>query len=300
MGVWGATQWTRHTYEVTYGVYDTLAGNFTWQQLINGASFKPKGSPNPYIIRSADGGNLRTKTNSRRTSYGFNISTPLYPTQAAFFINAACTLITVSGRKQVQSFTADYFDGVEVQRCLGCRIRNATLTADNTRDYWMFEADGDFQKYDTPPTLTEPAASVFPAETPYEFQDSAGLVTLSSVVVGYKSLSIMIKNMLKPNFNESPTIQALDYTGRDVDWRIVKENTLAIGRTRFENRTAVAGSVGFAQASPAHSVTLNTQGKVYYNGRDVTRDFEDNQYETLDLIALKDPATGTDLVATIT
>jgi hypothetical protein len=297
MSVWGATQWVKFTQELSasWGVYNA-AGTVLWLRLIEGASFSPDGEPIPQLIRSADGGNLPQQYFSRKIRYMGSLRTPVYPSQSIALLSSMFTPVVVNGRKQLPSWTADYFDGIEVRRYVGLRfLGRCELSFDNGRDYGLLNAAWRAQQPGTAPALPEPASTVFPTEIPYCFQDSSGLVSLGGTLAGYKSLTVFAENLFKENFNESQYVQNLDYTGRNVGWDIVLENNNSTMRTNYENQVALAGSVGFNVASPAHAMTFNTQGACFINSRRVDRSFDDNQYQSLGIRPVKDPVTGLDL-----
>jgi hypothetical protein len=297
MGVWGAQQWVRLTPETVFGTYNS-SNTPIWIRLVEGASFALDAAPNPFVIKSADGGNLRQQRGNRRIRLAGSMRTPVYPSQAVVLLGSIFTPAIVGGRKQVPSWTADWFDSVETRRAVGMRfLGQSELTFDNTRDYGMLNAAIRAQQPGVAPSpFIEPASTVFPTEIPYCFQDSSGLVALGGTLVGYKSLSIRVNNMFKENFNESQYVQNLDYVGREADATVVLEHTSSTMRTNFENQVALAGSLGFNVATPAHSMTFNLQGNVYIGNRTVDRSFDDNVYQTLTLEAFKDPVTGLDLV----
>jgi hypothetical protein len=301
MAIWGATQWLRLTKEAVFATFDVAATVVHWIRLIEGASFGLEATIYPWTIRGADGGNLRQQRGNQRLAYIGRLRTPLYPTQAVNLIPWLCTPTTVGGRKQLDSYSADLWDGNEIRRWVGLRPTGGNITSDNGRDYLMLELDLQAKMPGTPPgTFAEPASTVFPAEHPYVHQDSSGLITLGSAVTNYKSLSVTIRNMIAANFNESQYVTGIDYCGRDVSAQIVAENNATTNRIRYEGSAAVAASVGFNVASPAHSFTLNMQGNCFVGARTVDRDFGNNQYETLTIESYKDGTSGSDLAASAT
>lgn len=300
----GMAQWARWTPEATWGVFDgTATTTVFWTRLIDGAALKVDGAPVPQTIRGADGGNLRQQRYSKKTTYAFALKMPLYYSQASKIVPFFTTPVTIGGRKQIPSFTIDYWDGAEERRCLGARIAEGDLASDNESDTVMLTASGMYKKLGTPVSLTEPASTLFPSEIPFCHQDAFGQLDIGGAQANFKSIKGMWKNILKANFNESPYLTGLDYCGRDVSFQATVELADSARRALYENQTQqTSGKIGWSVtiAGPTtHAVLADFQGNCYLTNRDVNRDFTDNQYEALTIDAFKDQSAGTDCVVTV-
>lgn len=303
MALWGANQYAMITKEATYGTFDNTATVKTWLEIQDDNGVTRDREPQRQIKRAATG-NLRRRLLSRRSKISGSFKTILFSDQAAVILPLALTPTTIAGRINLPSFTLDYFDGVQFNRTLGCRFDKASLTSGNQSDWVEASLSWIGGKEDTtPPTMTEPAITAYPVGAPYAFQDSAGLCKLysgtSAVVVGYKSLSLTITNMLDPQYDEFAFYNSCDYCGRDVDAEIVIAKVNATLKGYFEAQTNVNAYFKFAQTLPAASMILDMGGSCSISDLKTDHSLNKSQYQTVKLQSFQDMTTGVDLVATV-
>jgi hypothetical protein len=305
---WGADRWVRLTKEQTWGTFhgtgSTPDGGATvmWVRILDNNAFVLGGDPKRWMVRSADGGNLRVQGGAGRVGVTGNLRTPLYPTQAANLVDWGATPTGSGSARALPSWTADHFDGIEVLRTLGVRVSRMRIRSqDSDNDQIaMVEMDLVGKNQATGITLAEPASSVFPAVRPYLHQDIAGQVSIGgSVITALTELEITFANMLFVRFFEGTTVNRISYVGRDVDATIGYADPVSADRTRFEGQTAVASELGWAIASPASSALFDLQGNTYVLSRAVSRGLSEDQTTRFGIGAFKDASTGADCVATV-
>lgn len=261
---WGAQQWLRATKESTYGQYDSgaLTQDIHWLRLHgnNAYTMRSDVSKTRKIIRSADGGNRRRQVVKARTVYGGKLVTPLYPSQCGFLLSWASTLTS----NDLPSYTLDFFDSVRARRTVGVKVDQLQLAGDDSSDYYVASLSLTGQTQPADPTLAQPADTVFPTELPWEFVETAGLITIGGTpVTKYKNFQLTISNMLKGKFNELPYLSSLYYTGRDIDYRINPEYLVPDWRGYFESQAALSIAAAWNRSSPAHALALNFQTNSY-------------------------------------
>jgi hypothetical protein len=301
--VWPAQRWLKLTKESTWGIFDAsaLAADILWIRLMDNA-FNLKGDPRRWMIRSADGGNLKTQTGTRKRLYQGSLRTALYPTQAIRLL--AWAFPTGSGSAiALPSFTADYQCGYEVERNLGCRIGKMTVRSDDESDNAMLTLDQIVAKDQTRGTVTlsEPASSVFPTEAPYHHGELTGQVSVGgSTLTGIRDFMIEVTNILYHRFHESSRIDRLNWRGRDTACTLTLADPTGTNRTRYEDQVAIAASVGYSRTSPAHVATFNLQANDYISSHQETGNFGEDLYEAITLDSLKDPSSGVDVSLVVT
>lgn len=294
---WSARQWLAVTPETTYGTYNT-AGSPTWIRLWDSNAFTMRPRPLVATIRSADGGNRRRQRVASRQFSSGALSTLFYPSQASVLLNWAATLSSYVP----QSCTIDHWDGVRARRYLGCLVKTLAIRSAATENDGVatlaFELVA-LQPASPDPSLPEPAATLFPVETPYTHQQSAGLVTIGSTRSKYRSLEITIGNRLVPTWDESVYPTAIYWTGRDIDFSTAIQYLSATDRASFESQTPLACSVGWSQASPAHSVAMNFEAANYLDRVIDDLPLDGAGYQSLSLQSFFDNTALNDLTMTI-
>ncbi len=260
---WGANQWLRFTREVTYATRQVSppGTDVIYIRLHTSNAFGMRSVPQRQVIRTAESGNRRRQVVSARQVCNGNLSTILYPTQAAYILGAACTLVA----GDLPSLTVDFFDGTRVQGYLGCKISDLKINSTSQQDYLTLSMNLIGQKLDpTFSSFPQPADSLYPSEQPYEHVESAGHITVGgSTLTKYSAMNVDIKNTVQPTWDEQAFITALFYAGRDVDFSFRAQYITIAFRTALEAVTPIVGSIGWTRVSPAHAITLDLKSSNY-------------------------------------
>ena len=292
---WGAQQWCRATKEATYNTFNAAAipADITWFRLIGGNAFSMRVVPQRVIIRSADGGNRRRQVVAARKVCAGNLSTAWYPTQSAFLLNSAMTLTA----SDLPSYTLDYFDSVQVHRFTGAKVSSLAITSTAQQDYcatsigWIASTRGTA-------TLAQPADSTFPQEVPYEHIETKGNLNIGGVVTKYSSLSISLKNVLAPTWDEDQYITNLYYCGRDMDLSFRLQYLSSAMRAAFEAQSPLTVTAAWARVAGLTS-TFDLKTKNYL--ADFTDDIplDNATYQAMTIQAFFDGAASTDCSFTV-
>lgn len=268
--VQGFDSWLRVTPELVYGTYNTAGTGTFWIRLTGDTSFNPKKAPVRTQIRSADASNRRVTNISSKYTVGGSLSTPLYPSQAAEMMAMAATL---SGSPlDLGSYTFDFFDTQAVRRYLGGKVQTFGLEASGDNQFAMLNYGLVFQSVADGVTLAQPALTVFPAESPYLFTESAGFFTLGStpvVITQYDSFSLNIANTVDAKHYEAATIAFAKWCGRDVNFSSHLTYVDTSYRTAYEAQTAETFVFQFFRSS-TKTLTLTFETATILADRDQT------------------------------
>ncbi len=293
---WGANSWVRATKEATYGTFDTGAagGDIHWFRLIGGNSFTMREVPQQVIIRSADGGNRRRQVVAARKVIAGSMSTAWYPTQSAFLLGAAMTLVS----NDLPSYTYDFWDTVQVHRFPGVKIGSLSIASTAMQDYCAVSVGLVGQSRGTT-TLAQPADSIFPSEVPYEHVESKSHLTIGgSTITKYSSLSISLKNVLAPTWDEDQFITNLYYCGRDFDLAFRTQYVSAANRAAFEATTPLTITAAWARAGGlTSSFDLHTNSYMADFSDDIPLD--NAAYQGMTLKAFFDGSASSDVSFTV-
>lgn len=257
----GSAQYLRATLEASYGVYTSTnhgTANEIWLRLEGDNVFTPRRTQAVSFIRGADGFNRRVKGRNPRYSIGGDFSGSLYPTQANVLMGWLITLTS----NDLPSFTLDYFDGIRSLSFTGCKMAKGSITADSSSDEAKFKFSIIGQQTATPNVnFTVPAATSFPAENPYLFQELAGNLTINAARTNFKEISLNIENKLAPVFNELAYISTCPFAGRDVSLEATVQYLAVTDRTTYETSppTDFSAQLEFTKVSPAHTLTINLE-----------------------------------------
>lgn len=295
----GNNVWVRATPETTYGAYDsTQASNALWFRLFGNTAFSMQSDPKVQVLMSADS-YARPVTNiSNRAAVGGKLRTPIYQSQAAALLAFATTV--TSGN--LPSYTFDWYDSVNVERYLGVMCNQIDLTCSSDGDEGVLYGDLTLvgQQLGTAPTLTQPAATVFPTELPYAHQDSrSGGFTIGGLArSAYNKFSCSIKNTLIGTFDELPYITNLLYAGRTVSFSTDFQYLSAADRTAYEAQTAQAAAITFTRG--AHTLGLNFEGQARITKRTRALPVGGVSRQALDFTAFLDTTATADFAFTTT
>jgi Phage tail tube protein len=293
---WGADTRIRITKESTYGVYDSgaLTANIIWYRLASSNAFTMRAVPQRKIIRSADGGNRRRQVVATRKVCVGNLTTLFYPTQAAKMFDAAITLTS----NQLASYTIDFWDSVAEHRFLGCMVSSLSCQGSAEGDYIPMTVGFVAQKQDTPVTLTAPADTVFPTETPYTHHESMGLLSIGGTVTKYKSLGFSLKNILSATWDEDQWITACYYSGRDLDLSVNLQYVSSTLRTALEAQSALTITSAWTRtAGLTTTLDLKTKSYVASVGDDIP--LGGAAYQQIGIEAFYDQGSTTDFSYTV-
>jgi hypothetical protein len=307
---WGAQQWARFTKEQTWGTFHGTASTpdagatVLWPRLLEGG-IEMMAAPPRWVLRSADGGNLKNQVGSQRLAITGRFRTPVYPAQAVQLIPWFATPTGSGSARALDSWTIDWQDGLEVRRFLGVRPGRGVLSCEESDQGVILMLEMEFvakdQVADGTITLAEPSVSDFPTTRPYTLTDMSGQLSVAGGArTGIRSARIEYTNFLYTRFHEGTRIDRANYRGRDVSVALSLADPTTTERTRFENVTGVALSLGWdIAASPNATLTFDMQGNTYATGRTVSRAFSEDEYTDLTFEAFKDQSTGTDAAATV-
>lgn len=295
----GNNVWVRATPETVFGVFDStrVAAEALWFRLFGNTAFGMQVDPKYKALMSADGQNKPTTNIFNRYGVAGKLRTPVYPTQALALLNFATTL--ASGDSA--SYTFDFFDSVNVERYLGTKVPQIDLACAAETDEGVLYADLTLlaQAQGTPPTLTQPAVTVFPAETPYAHQDnSTGFSVGGSARSKYNSFKASVTNTLIASFEELSTISNLTWAGRQVTFGADFQYTATADRTVYEAQTQQAASIVFTRG--AHVLTLDFKGKTTITKRTRQLPVGSISRQQIEFLAFIDNTPGTDFSFTAT
>jgi hypothetical protein len=297
---WAGQTWLQIAEETTYGVYPTTP-TFMSPRLYNGNSFTVRRMPQRQEIRSADAGNRKIQVVANRQVFQGTLNTLLYPTQAAFWATAL-SLIT-GPPVDIPSYSIIYWDSVQAWKLLGGKIARWSLTANAQQDYVSLSVDWIFQTRDPAfTTYAQPAQTVYPTETPYQFVETAGNVTLASAAITkYKNLDITISPVLVGTWDEQPIITSLLYCGRDASFSFGPQYTATVYRGDFENQTPLAFVLEFIRGpSSAHTLTFTCEASSYISNIADDLPLDGAAYQSLDVQVFYDKAATTDFTMVAT
>jgi hypothetical protein len=271
-------------------IYPRLPGDSAWDA--------EDGEPQTFDVRTADATNrLIDEESSRRTLKG-KLSTYLYPEQAQAILEWATT---VQGDGELPSYASRYFDGLSYYENLGWYVEQLQLAAQPASDEGIFKVSLDLVgvKAGTKPTIStfpQPLQSVYPTTNPYKFTETAGGLILvdsgTTARVKYNSLTLTVKNMMSPNFDEGAYVSDVTYHGRDVSLVAAIRYTSATERDWFMNRTNLKASLVLTKGTKV--LTLDCQGRNKISQRQRTQPLNAPMYQTLTLKSLVDPSNDKD------
>lgn len=293
---WGAQQWVRATKESTYGTYDAAAapGDIHWFRLIGGNAFTPREVPQRVVIRSADGGNRRRQVVAARKVIAGNLSTAWYPSQSQFFLDAAMTLTS----NDLASYTLDFFDSVRGHRFAGGKCSTLSITSNAQQDYcatsigWICQSRADV-------TLAQPADSIFPTEVPYEHIESKGHLSVGGITTTkYSSLSINLRNVLGPTWDEDQYITNLYYCGRDFDLSFRTQYVSPAMRDAFKAQTPLTILASWSRAAGLTSA-FNLHTNTYVADLSDELPLDNAAYQAMTLQCFFDGGASSDVSFTV-
>jgi hypothetical protein len=299
-----ARQYLRITPETTYGTY--ASGNtHTVIQLDQSNPFTMRPMPIFWSIRTAGGFNGRWQKGSAKTSLGGNLNTICYGSQMAAFV----PLISATTGNVLKSFTIDHAIVMDdsgsttvYRRYLGVMCQQAQITASEQNQLMRMSLQLIGQQ---PATITgtdfpEPAATAYPIDAPYVFEQVSGAFTLGSSRAELEEFNLTIKNYLDPRFMASQYLTRCKYCGRDVDFSTRFPYIVTVDRSDLESVTAVAASAAFTNG--AHTLTFQMNSNNFYAKVDDDLALDKVHLQSVDMECYFDTTAGTpfDFVLTAT
>lgn len=307
-----ALQILRVTKEEAFGVYDTSSPVQQHVFLNTSNAFTVRATPQYATIRDAGQGNRRVRMIPGRKAVGGTLATPLFPSQAGFFLGFAAGLVGTEPCFDLGSFTCDH--GIYTDngcasyftRYLGCKFSDFTLSCDDSDTGFLTTISGTIVgSVATDITLTDypdPLLSSYPSDQiPYEFYHTAegtGKLQIGTNRSDYYSLSVSIKNMLMGFGGESRTTQRVAFEGRDVSLSANLLLKSKADRTAYEDGTPQTVQLKFDDG--AHTLLLDFGAKNIITGLTDDLPIGGKYTQAITLDSLMDPAVATDLTVTTT
>jgi hypothetical protein len=307
-----ARQAVRGTKEATVGAFDAsaLAASITYPRLVGDNAFGAQPTPNISYVRDAAGSNRRVQAVHGNYATKGKLATLGYYSQAKLLLPWACNLINDTGGnlKPAYTMTFDWQYQLEdsggtmaFRRFLGAYCEDFTFKASNSGDGVKWAADFGFN-YLTPATITVtdfamPTLDKYPADQPAIFQQAAGLFTLGSSRVGFRSLEISVKNIFDVIYDEGTYPQAIKWCGRDVSFKTVLRFKSLGDRTDFEAVTAKTASIAITDGTTTITFDFKTNSIFGTLGDELP--LGKAHYQNTDLMVMLDSTAGTDLAVTI-
>lgn len=300
--VWGARRWLRATPESVWGEYDASAsGSATWFRLDRDEGFRMEPRPLIYDVASFDAGNEWIHGGAERVEVTGSLNTPFHHETAGAILGWGLDLSIGEGGAgpSPRSMTLDWFDGARTRRFLGVCVERLTLRADAEEPpaRWILRLRGG-RAADSDPELGEPGASAFPGTPAYGLQDTRGGFRAGGVSddprTGYRSLEIVVENLLDAPFDENRHATEILYCGRRTRARFEQRYTSATAvsdRAAWEGQTAF-GRVEATFAREGRWVTLDLRGRCRISEHRVDAPARGSAIRTLELRGGRDPATG--------
>jgi hypothetical protein len=305
-------QLCRMTKETSFGVFNS-AGAHNDIFLPMGDAMTVRVDPQMWSIRDAGQGNRLIRMSVGRKNVGGALSTYLFPTQTAFMLDLSSGLTGSAPCFDLPSFTLDhiiYKDetcGIVGTRYLGCKFAEVAISCDDSDQgcLTMFKGAiiGSTAVAITLTDFPNPALSAYPADDPYQLYHTAentGSLVIGGARTNYKSLSVGIKNVLKPFGGEQRFASKVGYFGRNIDFSatlLYKGNT---DRADYEAGTKKAVAVTWDNGT--HTAILDLGSKVALTAVTDAFPLDDYYMQTVSGQALVDPALSpaTDLTVTTT
>jgi hypothetical protein len=303
-------QFVRLTKEVVFNTFpvtpDPIVSTDLYLPQDNAMGVRP--TPVFWEIRDAGVGNRLVRRKPGRITVGGPFSTYLFPSQTAFLMDLAATLVGTPPCIGLKSFSIDHaivrdFNcGTDFRRYTGNLFGTLNLKSDMSDAGWLWSVSGNIIG-STPRAITVtdfpiPALSSYPADDPYLYQHTAGNVTIGSVRSNYQSLELNIANEVVPFADENVYASDVRWFGRTVTFTIKIRLKSAADRLTYEAGTTQAASIQIDNST--HSITFDFGSNVITDS--VVDELPRNGYfmQTLSFTSMMDASLGTPTDLTIT
>jgi hypothetical protein len=300
-----AREYAKITTETAFGVFPTTPPA-TVQAVLHlpqGNSQGVRGKPVHFTERSAGGSNRRVLMGSQQIKIGGKVSTKFFPSQGKILIPPA---ITLSGSPfDLGSFSLEHGIALDdgsstiLTRYLGCKVADFTLKASNSAAGTVTQIDyGLIAQSKMAPTsvqFAEPVygtAPTYPADNPFLFQQTKGLLTIGGVRTSYSELTLHVQNKLRAPFDENQYVSSIRWSGRDVSMTAKLRYLSLQDRIDFEAVTKKTASLAFTDGTNTGTFAMNTVNFITDMSDDLPFDGE-GYYQMLTIENFFDPTAGT-------
>jgi hypothetical protein len=313
-----AREFVRIMKEVDFGVFNPAATPVKNTDFINVELMQSNAMtvrPRPRLwgpIRTMDTWNRRVKRGSAQSGTEGQLTTFLYPEQAAFIFS----LVTLTGTllNKLPTFTIDHAflleDTAETyyyRRYLGCMVEDLGLAASVEPADVLFKLTLGIKGKNTDDTITttdlpDPVGADFPVGNPFQLShmSTPGYLRLAATSGSrpeFANFDLRLHNIIDQVFMEAPTPTRLKWCGRDLNWSDRLMFLTATDRAAFETVTPVACAARIDNGTKSVTLALGANNVESDVADDLTLDrhFEqnlswENQY---------DRAAGADFAVTV-
>lgn len=301
-----AREFLRITPETTWGTYNG-SGTPAIIDLDADNAYTVRPKVIRTTVRTAGAGNRRNRSIANKTGLSGNFNLIVRGSQGAA-VAAWLTPASPGAATAAPSMTIDHCILLEdgstqvYSRDLGVVVAQAQLQCSEQAPLLRAQLQliGKSRASITSTDFPEPAATDYASDPYYLFTHLASGFTLGSSRSEFDSFSLTVKNMLDARFFASSTITRLRYCGRDVDFSIGFPYKVATDRSNYEGNTPAAASAVFTIPSPSHTLTLQMNSAVYYDGVEDDLSQDKVFMQSCSLQAFFDSAAGTPGDFTIT
>jgi hypothetical protein len=307
-GTTGHHIWARFTKETVWGTpkESPTAADIFWVVFQEGASFDLNATPAPFDIMTAGSPLARRlrRHHVRKTVQG-SLSTPVWPTQMKHTIGMAYPSV-VGGRLTLPSYTVDFCKfGVAAQSVRYTGVRCQRLEAESSPQNDMLMANLTLIGKEEIPgvTLAEPnMASAFPSEIPFTHYHSGGQIEVDDAIISdYRSIRFTIDNTVDAPHNESQWVSYINLINRNSSSTIVVYKKDEGYRAIFEAASVVDScKIAYLNSTLGYGFELDLLDANYLSDYSVERNFDTDQYETINLDTFLDTTAANDLVLSFT
>jgi hypothetical protein len=200
------------------------------------------------------------------------------------------------------SYSIEFWDSVQAWRFLGACVASATITTSPTQDYSTLSLSLIAQTRDTTFTaMPFPAETVYSTLVPYKYTESMGNIKVATIPISnYRMASVSLTNVLKPTWDESPSITSLVYAGRDLNFSVGPQYWSSAWRGDFEAQTPLTFVINFTRSSPSHTLTITCNTNTYLSNVQDDIPLDGAAYQALSAEVFYDAANTGDFVLAAT
>ncbi len=309
-----AHEFLRLTQETAYNVFNTspATGQQIFVSLPQDNSCTVRKAMNIEELVSAGYGGRKVVRLGRSYTVGGKVMTKLRPSQTQLLIGLLVNL-TTGNCPDLASFSLDHGFFLDdgncsplITRYTGCKMSGTLSGSAGNAESVSVDLDviGSQALIITDGSVTAPAASAVPEfETPFGFEDSAGLITWGTgtgfgVRTKYTSFSLSIANNLVPYRAETPYASNVDWKGREVSLTIANRYKAPQDRIDYEAIAARAASFGLSYNG--NVLAFNMGGNNYIDAPQDDLKMGSSYVQTITIKCYIDHTSGTDITATFT
>lgn len=297
-------QFVKLTQETAYAVFPTSPATGTQLDLFltSDNDMTVRAQPQFSPIRDAGFGNRLTRMIPGRTLVNGKFDSYLFPSQALLLMTLAAGLTGTAPCTDLPSFSIDHLIdrdvdcGKEYRRYLGCKIGKFSLKSDMSESGWLWSLDAEVVG-SKPGTITgtdfpTPALSAYPADDPFQYFQTAGLVSINGATrTNYQSLSVDVDNVILPFSDENIYPSSVNWFGRTVTFTIKLRYKSPADRLLYEAGTKMPASIEINTGT--HTLTLSFGNQAIITACTDALPMGGYFTQTLAFTALMDPSLGT-------